>query len=276
MGWSKQLDNNNGSQPRCVLLVDDEKEKVANRLTTLVGLDDVTIASSGTWKPWGKPVKKEDGSWDKAPSKEASLNGLTDLLSCDYGKKCSKSIKKQLAAWWNPKGGKTPTWDIASTCRIKCRSGLLLVEAKAHGNELDRSGKPFREEIASCNARKNHRQIDSAITEANADLQSLTGWHWQLSRDDHYQLSNRFAWSWKLATLGIPVVLLYLGFLRAEDMAKEGRRIFHSGDEWEDTLKRHCENIVDNSCWGKWLDVNGVPLLPLIRSYDQPFEPCED
>ena len=28
-------------------------------------------------------------------------------------------------------------------------------------------------------------------------------------------MSNRFAWAWKLADLGVPVVLVYLGFFRA-------------------------------------------------------------
>ena len=42
---------------------------------------------------------------------------------------------------------------------------------------------------------------------ARNGLSAATGLQWGLSRDDHYQLSNRFAWCWKLATLGIPVVL---------------------------------------------------------------------
>ena len=271
MGWSKQLDNKNGSQPRCVLLVGDEKEEVANRLTTLVSLDDVTIASSDTWKPWGKPVKKEDGLWDNAPSQEASLNGLKELLSCDYGKKRSKRIKQHLGAWWNPKGGKTPTWDIASTCRISGISGLLLVEAKAHGNEKlsgsDKSGSRNPE---------NREHIGSAIAQAASGLESVTGNPWRISPDHHYQLSNRFAWSWKLASLGIPVVLLYLGFLRAEDMAKKGKPVFHSGADWGNTLKRHCEGVIDNACWDRRWCVNGIPLLPIIRAFEQPFKPCQD
>ncbi len=275
MGWSQQLDNENGSKPRCVLLVDDDKEKVAARLTMLVGLDNVMIASCDTWKPWGKPVKKKDGLWDKTPAKETSLGGLTELLACNYGSERSQEIKRRLSKWWKPNIGKTPTWDIASTCSIKGKSGLLLVEAKAHGNELDSSGKPFKEEIASCDARKNHRQIGRAIAEANADLRSLTGWNWQLSRDDHYQLSNRFAWSWKLATFGIPVVLLYLGFLDAEDMANDGP-LFRSEQEWGYILKEHSRNFVDERCWRKPISVHGVPLLPLIRVFNQPFRPCED
>lgn len=277
MEWLAQLPKKerHGSRPRCVLLVDGSKKEVAGRLTKLVGIDDVKVSYCDTWKPWGKPVKKEDGSWDKAPSKETSLKGLIELLSGFSGRKRSRVIGQQLRTWWNPYNGRTPVWDIASTCRIQQRPGLLLVEAKAHGNELDKSGKPFKVEEASCNARKNHRQIGSAIAEANAGLQSLTGRHWRLSRDEHYQLSNRFAWSWKLATLGIPIVLLYLGFLDAEDMAEDGP-LFRSEREWERILKDHSRNFVDEKCWGKRLDVHNVPLLPLIRVEDQPFHLCKD
>jgi hypothetical protein len=38
-----------------------------------------------------------------------------------------------------------------------------------------------------------------------------------ISRDNRYQMSNRFAWSWKLASVGVPVVLVYLGFVGAAD-----------------------------------------------------------
>ncbi len=256
MGWLKQLpvDRRSGSRPRCVLLMEGSKVDVADRLTDLVGLpNEVVITCKDLWRPFGK-----------ADVREAQLDDKnTSLLLCSH--------RKKLRDWWLVKGKSMQSWDIASTCTIKGKKGLLLVEAKAHRNEemskSDKSGSTDSD---------NRKQIASAIAEAATGLRSITGGPWTISRDHHYQLSNRFAWSWKLATMNIPVVLLYLGFLGAEDMAKKGRKIFHSGDEWEDTLKRHCKHIVDNSCWGKWLDVNGVPLLPLIRSYDQPFEPCED
>ena len=81
MGWSKQLDKEYGSQPRCILVMDGDREGVASRLTGLVGLDDVLVTLCDTWKPWGKPLKKEDDQWDKTASKEASLSGLTGQLS---------------------------------------------------------------------------------------------------------------------------------------------------------------------------------------------------
>ena len=128
--------------------------------------------------------------------------------------------------WRFPKERTTPNWDIASTCTIKGQRGLLLVEAKAHSAELGESD--------SCGSRNrgNHERIRWAITEAAAGLQTATGSSWILSPDGHYQLSNRFAWSWKLASLGIPVVLLYLGFLNAEEMTDRGQ-VFGSAGQWE-------------------------------------------
>ena len=59
------------------------------------------------------------------------------------------------------------------------------------------------------------------MSEANQALnQTLPGW--ALSSKRHYQLSNRFAWAWKLADLRLPVVLVYLGFLKANEMRKYG------------------------------------------------------
>ena len=82
-----------------------------------------------------------------------------------------------------------------------------------------------------------------------------TGNNWNLCRDRHYQLSP-LAWSWKLATLGVPVVLMYLGFLNARDMV--GEKLFLSPEEWESTIKTHGESVVDNTCWNQWLNISGT------------------
>ncbi len=66
-------------------------------------------------------------------------------------------------------------------------------------------------------SKRNHAQIGRAISEASLGLKdTMDGWN--LSRDSHYQLANRFAWAWKLASMGVPVVLVYLGFLGAAEM----------------------------------------------------------
>ena len=271
MGWSKHLGKNNrGSRPRCVLLVDGDRESVAARLTQLVDVDDVTITGDDLWHPRGKPVQKEDGSWDTTPAEEVELDKPTDLLPVP--------IRECLSNWWlavSENKPRTPNWNIASTCTVRGKKGLVLVEAKAHWNELNRpSGKELKEPI-SAGKRANHEKIGQAIEEAAVGLRSATDGNWNIARDSHYQLSNRFAWSWKLASLGVPVVLVYLGFLCATDIAKGGN-LFHSEDHWERVVKGHCEGVIDNGCWGRWWDVNGAPLLPLIRALNKPFRYDED
>ena len=245
--------------------MDGGREEVAGRLTRLVGLEsDVIIGGGDRWMPFGKPVQREDDSWDETPAREARLGGLTALFAPD--ERCRRELGDQLRKWWLavPRGANTPNWDIASTCTIKGQRGLLLMEAKAHAAELGESD--------SCGSGNlsNRERIRWAIAESAAGLQTATGSTWNLSSDRHYQLSNRFAWSWKLASLGIPVVLLYLGFLNAEDMADRGH-VFGSEGPWESSLRAHSEGVVDNRCWGQWIDINGVPLLPLIRGVDQPL-----
>ena len=117
-----------------------------------------------------------------------------------------------LQRWWltHSVGANTPNWDIAAGCLIEGRSGLLLVEAKANGPELGTAGK-LQSVPASPRSDENHVRIGAAIDEA------CTGWRQVDPRFDirltsHYQLANRLAFTWKLASLGIPVVLIYLGF----------------------------------------------------------------
>ena len=267
MDWLSQIERNGrrGSRPRCILLMDGGREEVAGRLARLVGLEsDVIIGGGDRWMPRGKPVQREDNSWDKTPAREARLGGLTALFAPN--ERCRRELCDQLRKWWLSvsRVANTPNWDIASTCTIKGQRGLLLVEAKAHSAELGESD--------SCGSGNpdNRERIRLAITEAAAGLQAATGGPWNMSPDSHYQLSNRFAWSWKLASLGIPVILLYLGFLNAEDMADRGQ-VFGSAGQWETSLRAHSEWVVDNRCWGQWIDLNGVPLLPLIRGVDQPL-----
>ncbi|MCX6021938.1 MAG: hypothetical protein NTZ05_09460 [Chloroflexi bacterium] len=169
-------------------------------------------------------------------------------------------IRKALMNWWLVKkgGANTPNWDIFCTGEIEGRAGLILVEAKAHDQELSVAGK---QPIGNP---QNHERIGAAIAEANAGLNKcLPGWN--LCRDSHYQLANRFAWGWKVASLGVPVVLVYLGFLGAEEMQDQGRR-FAQHDGWEKAVKKHALDIVPDAAWGKVLNVGEVPFLPLIRS----------
>ena len=258
--WHALGKDKRGSRPRCVLLVDGTRHTVAARLTDLVGLPNVTVSPNDFWMPRGKPVRM-GWSWDKKPAVEARLD-------CDH-RFVGPEVRRHLLDWWLSvvPHANTPNWDVASTCKIEREEGLLLVEAKAYRNELRKTGKP---KPPTENRWKNYERIGSAIEQANTGLGSVTRGTWGLSRDNHYQLANRFAWSWKLALLGVPVVLLYLGFLNAGDMTPHDA-LFRSKDDWARALKDHARGVVDDSCWGNRLDVNGTPFRPLIRAIDLPF-----
>ena len=253
-GWLKELGKDNrGSRPRCVLLTDGSADQVAQRLTELVGRPEVEVSAQDRWQPQGTRNVRE-AELDKLRKGGAVL--LTD------------AIRGELQEWWLVEGrgrSRTPSWDIASTCTVSGRKGLLLVEAKAHSEEFSKADR--------CGAGPaNRKRIESALEEANAGLRRATGGPWRLSVEHHFQLANRFAWSWKLATLGVPVVLVYLGFLDAVEMTDK-RSPFGSDDDWRDALLEYCREAIDPACWQRTLDVGGTPLLPLMRSDPQPFEP---
>lgn len=229
-----------------------QTSKVSRVLTDLAHPHGSVDPASDCWMPRGLH-----------DSKEAKL-GECDAFVKDRG------VRDQLMNWWLNvvPGANTPNWDIVSTCEIDGQTGLMVVEAKAHENELDKQGKQPGTS-PSTNSISNHDRIKSAIEEANDDLNLiLPGWN--LSRDNCYQLSNRFAWSWKLATLGIPVVLVYLGFLNASDMEKNGR-LFTTQADWEACVRKHGNGIVPDAAWNNRIDVNGTPIYTKIRSLELMF-----
>lgn len=146
---------------------------------------------------------------------------------------------KTLSRWWlvHHRGANTPNWDLAVRCQVEGRPGLVLVEAKAHVRELSDAGKgvskgdPLR-------SGANHDRIDRAIAEArsalNAEFPQIA-----IARDRSYQLSNRIAFAWKLASLGVPTVLLYLGFVGDNGMATPLR----NADHWKEVLEGHFERV---------------------------------
>jgi hypothetical protein len=148
----------------------------------------------------------------------------------------------ELRGWWlrHPKGANTPNWDLAVTCQIEDRPGLLLVEAKANVPELSEAGKaPVREDprrgpLSAQRSAENAEQILAAIDSARSALEpQLPGI--SISRNRHYQLSNRLAFSWKLASYGIPTVLLYLGITGDTGMLAPLR----DEAEWQALFRRH-------------------------------------
>src|SRR5215212_8059837 len=113
--------------------------------------------------------------------------------------------------WWVADHYKNPTWDLIAVCERDTRRGLLLAEAKAHESELDWKGKrALGAETDSAQAFVNDGSIRTAITEAQDWFAQVAG-PTILTADTHYQLANRLASVYKVASVGVPVVLLYLG-----------------------------------------------------------------
>ncbi len=234
-----------GSRPRCALFTEGSDAAVAERLARLVEPFGEVNADCHVWMPGGF-----------GQLTEAKLGTAVRLLVA--------AQREKLTAWWLEvrKGANTPNWDIASTATISGRAGLVLVEAKAHSREFTTRGQGAGNE-------QNRQRIRAAVNEADRALNELGG-GWALASDSHYQLANRFAWSWKLASLGIPVVLVYLGFLNADEMRDQGEP-FGTPIEWKKAVRAHAEGIIPIDAWERSLDVGGTPLIPLIRSLELPL-----
>jgi hypothetical protein len=135
----------------------------------------------------------------------------------------TKDIQLKVTEWWlaHASGANTPNWDLAAGASFNGRKGLVLVEAKAHIGELETAGKRLsktnRDEAGYERSLENHKRIGAAIEQACDALKShIHGIC--INRDRHYQVSIRIAFAWKLASLGVPVVLIYLGFLNDTGM----------------------------------------------------------
>jgi hypothetical protein len=183
-----------------------------------------------------------------------------------FGPKCypMKQEWSDLKNWWllHKKGANTPNWDIAMSCEIDHRPGLVLVEAKAHSNELETRGKPL--DNTSANSVENHERIGKAIKEACIGWQCIDN-QVNISRDSHYQLANRLAFTWMLAKLGFPVVLLYLGFTGDKGIEDLGTP-FSDDSDWQNAFAQYVTGTIPIDLFGKRHEFNNVPVWLLSRS----------
>jgi hypothetical protein len=231
-----------GSRPRCLRLTDeaDGRASVAGRLTELIAPHGIVTAEDW-WSPRGL-----------VDHREVMLHEAERLLTAEQ--------RRALQDWWlaSPRSPRTPVWDLASSVSIDGRRGLLLVEAKAHVSEFALDGKDGPN-ARSGGSVANHERIAEAIVQASAALTKILGRTVTLNRDSHYQLANRFAWSWRLATMGVPVILLYLGFCGATEWS-DG---FADQEAWARTVHQYGVHL-DPAIWGQPIDIGGTPFIPLI------------
>ncbi len=88
---------------------------------------------------------------------------------------------------------------------------------------------------------RHHDKIGDAISEARGALSNFCS-DIAISREDHYQLSNRIAYTWKLASLGIPTILLYLGFTNDPAWISV-RDHFDSKQQWHDAIQGYFAKV---------------------------------
>lgn len=245
-----------GSFLRCLMLTSLPPTRFAEAMENLCAPLNVDVEPNAFYMPHGV-IDPTEAQLHQAPI------FLTDSQRADVLK------------WWlaHPeKSPKTPHWDIACQAKIDGKPGLILVEAKAHAGECKIDGKTLSKS-ASKESIDNHKHIGAAIASVRAKLNEGTLGGWNIKQDSHYQLSNRFAWSWKLASMGIPVVLVYLGFTNATDMEYNNQVVFPDHQAWESRMIEYSKDIVPQQVWNRQepLRINDTPMWALIRSMEMGF-----
>lgn len=217
-------------------------------LVTLVAPVDCRLTAASRWMPAGYPAPEE-----------ARLDRFGPEVLPD------SSAWQALRTWWlvHGRGANTPNWDVAAVCEIENRTGLILIEAKANVPELSVLGKPLAPG-ASANSRENHDRIAVAIADAQSGLARL-GVFTKISSASHYQLSNQVAFAWKLASLGLPIVLVYLGFLGDAGISDVGSP-FESSAHWESAFAKYACDVVSKNSFEKRIDCGLAPFWMLLRS----------
>jgi len=180
-----------------------------------------------------------------------------------------------LNKWWLKRNARTPVWDLVCTALINDTPGFILIEAKSHQNELLKT----KDESGAIKGSPNRCKIEEALSVINSQ------YGYNLSADNYFQLSNRIAWSLKLASLGIPVVLIYLGCLETKEMSiSKNDSLLYNDEQWEGIVTNYSKEV-DFEDWGKIisgekLKDDNIPVessffCPIIRSVNIQFEAGE-
>lgn len=172
------------------------------------------------------------------------------------------TLGNKIEKWWlavSTPNTRTPNWDFISYCKIDGKEGVLLVEAKGHVAELSHSGKS-KPTSKSENSILNHQQIGKAIEEVRTALKGQFP-EINISRDHSYQLSNRLAHAWWLASHGIPTILLYVGFLDCIYVSGKKYKIFKNDSEWQECFQNHLYSVGTSNLLNKWVDCGNEKFI---------------
>ena len=110
-----------------------EKESFLAELADLVSPVPVSFTQHCQFMPCGKALA------DEARLESFGPSWLPE-----------SDVWHKIQDWWlvHKARANTPNWDIAATCEIEGRPGLVLVEAKANWPELKTDGKPLRQDAS--------------------------------------------------------------------------------------------------------------------------------
>jgi hypothetical protein len=218
-------------------------------LSRLIDVTGAVVGPGDFWMPRGDDYPDECKLKGRVPTPVRSL--------CDW---------RGLSDWWlaHKRGANVPNWDLLATCAIDGKKGLVLVEGKAHKQELDGElkGKPLsHKQRLSTHSLENHERIGRAIEEARVALAGKFP-AIRISRDSYYQLSNRVAYAWKIVSMGLPVVLVYLGFMGDRYFPDH----FVSDAHWQHCMQEHMEGIMPSDFLETPIDCGKARMLILVRS----------
>lgn len=260
-----------GSRIRSILLCELIKED-PDILTDLIKLPNVIVPTNLDIIPCSRE-RADELVFNKPIAKhfiEQLINNNPKIKTKSY-----EAFKEEIERWWlkHPDNANTPNWDIACIAEIDGSCGLVLVEAKAHKGELSRGKKS--KSTGSDKSGENRTRIGEAIEVASSELHESSKLEFNLSLDSPYQLSNRFAWSWKLANLNIPIILVYLGFINAYEMGKDffaDHRAVEIGvkDICRESRKPSARVYISEDVWSDnaILTSDGIGIYSIIRSME--------
>lgn len=245
-----------GSERRCLILTNNGKDELQKSLIDIIGSETVDKLKIKFTEPFDYFPK----GFSDLGEIEIDKVKLPIDVPFDY---CTKLNK-----WWLAKSAKTPNWDIVCNAEIDGSQGLILVEAKAYHNEFFRDDDSSGAEPGS----QNRNKIDNALSTINSK------YGYKLTANNYYQISNRIAWGIKLASMGIPAVLIYLGCKNTTEMEHScNNPLITSKGQWDGLVRKYSE-LVGFRDWekkipGKLLHDASCPLepsffYPIIRSKD--------
>lgn len=102
-----------------------------------------------------------------------------------------------------------------------------------------------------------------AIQEANERWQQIDP-RVNVTRETRLQLANRLAFTWKLGMVGIPTVLVYLGFTRDDGIRDVGTS-YPDGTDWARAFGECAEGRFSAELWGKRADLGPAPVWVVVE-----------